>query len=45
MQELAIKDTGISFNTKEKDLLLLDSSPLGYKTINVWMIVISEFFK
>jgi hypothetical protein len=35
MQELVIEDTGISFNTKEEDLLLLDSGPLGYKTINV----------
>jgi hypothetical protein len=34
-QELAIEDISISFNTKEKDLLLLDSSPLGYKTIDV----------
>jgi hypothetical protein len=44
-QELAIKDTGISLNTKEEDLLLLDSSPLGYKTINVWIAIILEFFE
>jgi hypothetical protein len=34
-QELVIENTGISLNTKEEDLLLLDSSPLGYKTIDV----------
>jgi hypothetical protein len=44
-QELAIKDTGVSLNTKEEDLLLFDSSPLGYKTIDVWIVVISELFE
>jgi hypothetical protein len=44
-QELAIEDIGMSLNTKEKDLLLLDSSPLGYKTIDVWIVVISELFE
>jgi hypothetical protein len=44
-QELAIKDIDISLNTKEKDLLLLDSGPLGYKTIDVWIIVILELFE
>jgi hypothetical protein len=34
-QELAIKDISISLNIKEKDLLLLNNSPLGYKTINI----------
>jgi hypothetical protein len=41
-QELAIKDTGISLNTKEEDLLLLDNGPLGYKTIDIWIAVILE---
>jgi hypothetical protein len=40
-----IKDIGINLNTKEKDLLLLDNGPLGYKTINVWIVVISELFE
>jgi hypothetical protein len=44
-QELAIEDTGISLNTKEKDLLLLDDGPLGYKTIDVWIAAISELFE
>jgi hypothetical protein len=44
-QELAIEDTGINLNTKEEDLLPLDGSPLGYKTIDIWIIVISELFE
>jgi hypothetical protein len=44
-QELAIEDTGVSLNTKEEDLLPLDSGPLGYKTINVWIAAISELFE
>jgi hypothetical protein len=44
-QELVIEDTGISLNTKEEDLLLLDSGPLGYKTIDIWIAAISEFFE
>jgi hypothetical protein len=44
-QELVIEDTGMSLNIKEEDLLLLDGGPLGYKTIDVWIAVISELFE
>jgi hypothetical protein len=43
--QLIIENTSINFNTKEKILLLLDNNPLGYKTINVWIITILEFFE